>query len=251
MKQLTTLFTILVIVFALTSLSWATLIDRGGGMIYDTDLNITWLQDANYANTTGYDDVLYGYDSNGRITWTDAMVWAQNLVYYDSVRDVYYNDWRLPNTAPVNGIYWDYALSYDASTDRGWNNTLNEMGHLFYTEIGNIGPYNTSGETSPQLFIEGYSLSQGPFINVQSPYYWTGVGGLDDCCGQPAAFVFGFFVGGVQDYAVDGYSDNLLNFDGWAWAVRDGDVTPVPEPATLLLLSSGIAGLIVCKRRFL
>jgi hypothetical protein len=25
----------------------ATLIDNGGGFLYDTDLNITWLQDAN------------------------------------------------------------------------------------------------------------------------------------------------------------------------------------------------------------
>ena len=35
----------------------ATLIDRGGGLIYDTVLNITWLQDANYAQTMGYQDV--------------------------------------------------------------------------------------------------------------------------------------------------------------------------------------------------
>ncbi|MCP4407494.1 MAG: DUF1566 domain-containing protein, partial [Gammaproteobacteria bacterium] len=32
----------------------ATLIDRGGGLIYDDVLNITWLQDANYAETSGY-----------------------------------------------------------------------------------------------------------------------------------------------------------------------------------------------------
>jgi hypothetical protein len=40
--------------FALTvalvpSVGLAALIDRGGGLIYDTDLNITWLQDARYA----------------------------------------------------------------------------------------------------------------------------------------------------------------------------------------------------------
>jgi hypothetical protein len=29
----------------------ATLYDRGGGLIYDKDLNITWLQDANLAAT--------------------------------------------------------------------------------------------------------------------------------------------------------------------------------------------------------
>lgn len=33
----------------------AALVDRGGGMIYDTDRDITWLQDMNYAKTSGYD----------------------------------------------------------------------------------------------------------------------------------------------------------------------------------------------------
>lgn len=32
----------------------AGLIDRGGGLIYDDVLDITWLQDANYALTSGY-----------------------------------------------------------------------------------------------------------------------------------------------------------------------------------------------------
>ena len=32
----------------------AALIDRGNGLIYDSYLNITWLQDANYSVTSGY-----------------------------------------------------------------------------------------------------------------------------------------------------------------------------------------------------
>ena len=36
--------------FALVSgAAHATLMNNGGGLIYDSDLNITWLQDANYA----------------------------------------------------------------------------------------------------------------------------------------------------------------------------------------------------------
>ena len=44
----------------------ATLIDRGGGLIYDTDLDITWLQDANYAG--GGDDLESGLFM-GRVTF--------------------------------------------------------------------------------------------------------------------------------------------------------------------------------------
>ena len=45
--------------------SHAAFIDIGGGMVYDTDLNITWLQDANYAQTSGF-------DADGKMTWNEA-----------------------------------------------------------------------------------------------------------------------------------------------------------------------------------
>ncbi len=40
---------------ALAGTAQAGLIDRGGGMIYDTTQNITWLADWNYAQTSGWD----------------------------------------------------------------------------------------------------------------------------------------------------------------------------------------------------
>lgn len=73
----------IVIVLALTTFSNATLYDRGGGLIYDDVLNVTWLQDANYAKTSGY-------DADGLLMWDMAMVWADGLVYQG------YDDWRLP-----------------------------------------------------------------------------------------------------------------------------------------------------------
>ena len=44
---------------------------------YDTDLNITWLRDANL---------------NGSMNWATAVSWADNLSFGG------YTDWRLPNT---------------------------------------------------------------------------------------------------------------------------------------------------------
>ncbi|HED39985.1 MAG TPA: hypothetical protein ENJ13_06100 [Chromatiales bacterium] len=43
-----------VLLLGLASTAQATLFNRGGGMIYDDVLDITWLQDANYAVTSDY-----------------------------------------------------------------------------------------------------------------------------------------------------------------------------------------------------
>ena len=91
----------------------AALVDRGGGLIYDTDLNITWLADANYAMASGY-------DADGRMTWTNAMTWAANLSYGG------YIDWRLPTT-----LQPDPTCQFnDAIGSYGYNCTGSEMGHL-------------------------------------------------------------------------------------------------------------------------
>src|SRR5688500_20181476 len=71
--------------------SHAALIDRGGGLIYDDVLNVTWLQDASYSETSGY-------AAGGNLSWNQAVDWTSNLSYYDSVRGVTYDDWRLPTT---------------------------------------------------------------------------------------------------------------------------------------------------------
>jgi hypothetical protein len=70
----------------------ANLIPYEGGLIYDTELNITWLQDANYASTSGY-------DSDGLMTWGQAMDWANTLVYGGS------GAWRLPTIAEMSHLF--------------------------------------------------------------------------------------------------------------------------------------------------
>ena len=118
MGRIRVLFLILVAVFGFSGVSNAELWDRGGGLIYDDVLKITWLQDANFAQTSGYDDDLYGYDTNGRMHWSHAVAWADQLTYGG------YKDWRLPTT--VDGPFSDYG--YDGTTTAGYNITTSEMG---------------------------------------------------------------------------------------------------------------------------
>jgi len=77
---------------------------------YDTDLNITWLGDANV---------------NGLMKWDAAVAWASG----NSFRG--YCDCRLPTS--------------DAC--RGYNCTGSELGHLWYVELGNPagGPMTNTG----------------------------------------------------------------------------------------------------------
>jgi hypothetical protein len=59
------------------------LIDRGLGLIYDVERNVTWLKDANYAKTTGR-------TPDGQLLWDDAMSWIASLEYCGIA------GWRLP-----------------------------------------------------------------------------------------------------------------------------------------------------------
>ena len=105
------MFVLMLILAAFSPSAQASLIDRGGGMIYDTVLDITLLQDANYAKTSGYSAA----NQYGGMTWFEADAWAKQLSYGG------YTDWRLLN--PERPFY--------RSSD-GWNG--GEFAQLFMGE---------------------------------------------------------------------------------------------------------------------
>ena len=218
----------------------AALYDRGGGLIYDDVLNITWLQDANYAKTSGY-------DSDGRMNWDAAMAWAGQLVYGG------YDDWRLPVMVfPAPGAW---AFSNNGTTTGGYGATgsgwgpagdsdglWSELGWMWYHNLGNLGYCTPNGGGSSTSCDEqtGWGLKKtGPFSNLQDYAYWSGT----EYAPNPGlAWDFGTY-SGVQSYHY--YKSNEL----YAWAVRPGDVAAAPEPGSLVLLGAGLAGLGWSRRR--
>ncbi|GBD95965.1 MAG TPA: DUF1566 domain-containing protein [Nitrospirae bacterium] len=129
MKKKYLILSMVLLMCGFTVSSQAALQDRGGGLIYDEYLDITWLADANYAVTSGYDD-------DGLMTWSDAMEWADTLEYAG------YPDWRLPDiTIPCEGIVGCTVSS--------------EFGHLFYVELGGTPGQPISGDVSYFIGIQG------------------------------------------------------------------------------------------------
>ena len=193
---------IIVGIISISGISNAMLWDRGGGLVYDDVLDITWLKDANYAKTSGY-------DSDGLMIWDEAMSWVADLIYYDSVRNVYWDDWQLPSVMNLDG----------AEPIEGYLMTGSEMGHLYYVDLKNSGWAPISNTF--------------PFENVQADYYWyREEGPINDY-----VWFFNFALG--YQNGRGRYGESL------AWAVRPGDVGAVstPEPWTLWLLGIGIIGL--------
>ena len=212
----------MIVVLGLGTTANATLILRGqdtlgNNLIYDNDLDITWYDFSNAANT-----------------WDNQVAWADTLSV-DLGGDIF-DDWRLPAT--VDG---PIVFGFDGTTTVGYNITNSEMGHLYYTELGNKGFFATDG-TNPQ---PGWGLiNTGDFLNLNSTVYWSGT---EFASNAFFAWVFTFSTG-FQDTL-----DKSTNFS--ALAVRAGDVAaaePVPEPSTMMLMGIGLAGLAgygVRKRR--
>lgn len=199
------------VLFTATGAAQAALVDRGGGLIYDTDLNVTWLSDANV---------------NGLMTWSQANDWAANLSYYDSVRDVTYTDWRLPTTTQPDPT----CSSQTDSQGYGYNCAGSEMSHLFYSELG-----GNDGVNIATTHNANYSL----FQNIQTgEAYWSGTEyALDTSYAWTFYYSFGFQGQGTKDRSM------------YALAVRPGDVAAVPVPAAVWLFGSGLLGLVGLARR--
>lgn len=202
------------------SVAQAALHDRGGGLLYDDVLNVTWLQDADYVVTSGF-------AKDNAIDWANANRWVKDLVYHDPVRNVDITGWRLPKVRPIDGKAFTGKFSVDGSSDEGYNivSPNSEMAYMFHVNLGLKSYYDKTGMVTKD-FGAGRNGKEwakfetvGPVKNLRSSIYWTGT----PC--PPYFNAWQFHMGtGCQNF-----------YNQWdrlcVWAVHDGDVTAQPKPA--------------------
>ena len=178
-------------------------------LIYDTDLKLTWLD-----------------YQNDPTNWQSQMDWAASLNdpgeleyhFFSGITTNWASSvWRLPSAG--------------SNPEFGYNQTGSEMGHLYYTELGNAAG--------------GPLINTGIFHNLPkfgaAGQYWTGTHYASDPGGS-FSWSFHWYYGIMTPY------DDVRN-SRYAGAVRSGDVAAVPIPGSIWLLGSGLAGLIGWRKK--
>lgn len=210
----------------------------GGQAYYDSTLGITWLADANLADSNDFGVAGIGF--NGDMSWDKANEWiaALNTTAYLGA-----NDWRLPFVTDTGAPGCDLAYTgtdcgYNAQTKDG-STVYSEMAHLFYVTLGNTGTFDTSGNLSGCAGFPVFCLTNtGPFANLQANYYWTGTEYAPDTSNS-----WYFHFGAGSQYL------ELKSQGLYAWAVRPGDIAAVPLPAAAWLFGGALALLGAVRRR--
>ena len=209
----------ILLLLAVVSADAALLSRMGGAAYYDDVLDITWLADANYAQTSGY-------DVDGMMSWDEAQAWVGSLNTNDYLGS---SSWRLPGLIDNDSNGCDY--SYDG-TDCGYNvdTSGSELAHLFYETLDNLGWADTSGSAQT-----GWGLIEtADFANIQAGYYWPGT---EYATNVNLAWVFN------MEYGFQDFGNKLNTF--YALAVADGDFgatanVAVPVPASIWLFGSAL-----------
>ena len=132
-----TKFLSILLIFASSNL-FAALVDRGNGLIYDDEEDLTWLYDANYLFTSSQ-------DLDGRKSFSQAVSWVESFEYAGA------DNWRLPNASP-NPV-------------KAFNQVAGELGYMFYVNAASTK--NIPIDTSQIPLFENIKLDQGYWLSSE------------------------------------------------------------------------------------
>lgn len=223
----------------------ASLISRGSGLVYDDELNVTWVADFDYLGTI----------SSTNPNTVDGII---NKVPYVFVENGGYDSYNQPSSSPAssyqlttddfiirNGDFsvmtW-YAAQALASQIHyggvsGWRVAgnfygkngvySNELQHLFKDELGLTG--GQLGNADLLNEFENSSITSSR-VFWMSDYFEVGSNGLAWWA--------------TSDFGGASTSINRMG----AMFVHDGDIAATPEPATIVIFLSGLLILMVQVR---
>lgn len=208
----------------------AALINGNNGLIYSTDLDITWFGFGNFAANSIYDNG--GNTSDGKMSWANANNWAADLEYLS------FTNWRLPTAVAVGSDPSCDLIQYPGDGNfYNYNCTGSEMGYLFYNELGGIVDIADNSSIFDETIFDGLLYNN----------YWSSTLADNDCylnTTSSCAWDFDFKNGVTEDYPV--------GFGYHALAVHNGDIgnlALIPVPPAVWLFGTGLLGLFGIARR--
>ncbi len=216
----------------------ASLIDRGNGLIYDTELDITWLSNTHITETLDVGGS-YGTVIAGKMSWQDANTYINQMNIFEVNGYMGFNGWRLPSSLQPDAN----CSIQDNYGSWGTNCIGSELGHLFYHDLGGVAGESILDDTNPDPDLALFDF-RNRYSSDQYLTFWTSelIPSSDPRFSPIYAMRFGLWDSEQRPTHVNGPHD--------VWIVHDGDIGAVPVPAALWLFSSGLIGLIfVAKRR--
>ena len=222
-----------------TTTANAALMSRlGGQAYYDDVLDITWLTNANLADTNTFG--VSGINDNGMMDFATANSWITAMNADSGTGYLGFNNWRMPTLVDTGASGCDWSFD---GTDCGYNSetSTSEFASMYYDTMGLLGSLDVDGIVEVNVDLVGVNADKAlPFDNFKRSHYWFGLEYAPDL---EHAWHFDMHLGRQLTY--------IKTADAYVTAVISGDIAiaAVPIPAAVWLFGSGLLGLVAVSRR--